>query len=287
MRQLKITKQVTNRDLPSLDKYLQDIGKELMINPNDEVELAKRIREGDAQALDTLIRANLRFVVSVSKQYQNQGLTLSDLINEGNIGLIKAAHRFDETKGFKFISYAVWWIRQSILQALAEQSRMVRLPLNKIGAMNKINRAATILEQRLNRPPNDDEIAIELNMDVKEVKNANLGGIRHVSIDAPLVVGEEGSLSEVLLNDNATHPDEDLLYESLCNEIERILRHLNEREAEILRLYYGLNGNLPNSLDEIAEKFDLTRERVRQIKEKAIQRMRSSSRNRLLRKYLG
>lgn len=287
MRQLKIIKQVTNRELPSLDKYLQEIGREEMIDPNSEVDLAKRIRDGDRKAMEKLIRANLRFVVSVSKQYQNQGLTLPDLINEGNIGLIKAAERFDETKGFKFISYAVWWIRQSILQALAEQSRLVRLPLNKIGSINKVNKAVSRLEQELGRAPSEDEVAGRIDLDPEEVKRSLHSGNRHVSMDAPLVNGEEGSLYDVILDEDSSSPDCGLLHESLCEEIDRALSHLSEREAEILRLYYGLNGHLAYSLDEIADRFDLTRERVRQIKEKAIHKMKSSSRNRLLRKYLG
>jgi len=287
MRQLKITRQVTNRDLPSLDKYLQEIGREDLINPNEEVDLARRIREGDTEAMDKLVRANLRFVVSVSKQYQNQGLTLPDLINEGNIGLIKAAERFDETKGFKFISYAVWWIRQSILQALAEQSRLVRLPLNKIGSINKLNRTISKLEQQLGRAPTEDEVAEVSEVDREDIKRSLNNNSRHVSMDAPLAMGEETNLYDVILNDNASSPEEELLTESLRTEIERALKHLNDREAEILRLFYGLNGYLPHSLDEIGADFDLTRERVRQIKEKAIQKLKSVSRNRLLRKYLG
>jgi RNA polymerase primary sigma factor len=287
MRQLKITKQVTNRDLPSLDKYLQEIGREQLISPEDEVELARRIRKGDRIALEKMIKANLRFVVSVSKQYQNQGLTLSDLINEGNLGLIKAAQRFDETKGFKFISYAVWWIRQSILQALAEQSRLVRLPLNKIGSINKVNRAWSRLEQEMGRTPSCEEVAREMGLDVEEIKRVISSNNRPVSMDAPLVNGEEGDLYDQTANPDATVPDEDLLHDSLCKEIDRVLSYLNDREADILRLYFGLNGYLPLSLDEIAEKFGLTRERVRQIKEKALNMLRSSSRKKILRKYLG
>lgn len=287
MRQLKITRQVTNRDLPSLDKYLQEIGREDLINPNEEVDLARRIREGDHSAMEKLIRANLRFVVSVSKQYQNQGLTLPDLINEGNIGLIKAAERFDETKGFKFISYAVWWIRQSILQALAEQSRLVRLPLNKIGTMNKLNRTISKLEQKLGRTPTEDEVAEIAEVDREDIKRSLNNSSRHVSMDAPLAMGEETNLYDIILNDNAPNPEDGLLSESLRTEIERALKHLGEREAEILRMFYGLNGYVPHSLDEIGVEFDLTRERVRQIKEKAIQKLKSASRNRLLRKYLG
>jgi len=287
MRQLKITKQVTNRDLPSLDKYLQEIGREDLISPQEEVDLARRIRSGDRTALERLVRANLRFVVSVSKQYQNQGLTLPDLINEGNIGLIKAAERFDETKGFKFISYAVWWIRQSILQALSEQARMVRLPLNKIGALNKINRTMARMEQELGRSPTESEIANEMELDCDEIKSMLVHFTRPISMDAPISLGEDGSLYDVLLNDNSENPERKLLHESLCKEIERAFRQLNDREAQILRLFYGLKGYRQHSLDEIAERFSLTRERVRQIKEKAINKMKSASRNKLLRKYLG
>ncbi|MCD6332890.1 MAG: RNA polymerase sigma factor RpoD/SigA [Bacteroidales bacterium] len=287
MRQLKIIKQVTNRDLASLDKYLQEIGREEMIDPNTEVNLARKIREGDEEAKKKLILANLRFVVSVSKQYQNQGLTLPDLINEGNIGLIKAAERFDETKGFKFISYAVWWIRQSILQALAEQSRMVRLPLNKIGYINKINRSISKLEQTLGRTPSDEEIANDLDIEPENLQQYLNQNSRHLSMDAPLTQEDDSSLYDTLFNENATNPEEGLLRESLRTEIERTLKHLNSREADILRLFYGLNGNSPHSLEEIAMKFNLTRERVRQIREKAIQKMKNASRNRLLRKYLG
>ena len=287
MRQLKIIKQVTNRDLASLDKYLQEIGREEMIDPNTEVNLARKIREGDEEAKKKLILANLRFVVSVSKQYQNQGLTLPDLINEGNIGLIKAAERFDETKGFKFISYAVWWIRQSILQALAEQSRMVRLPLNKIGYINKINRSISKLEQTLGRTPSDEEIANDLDIEPENLQQYLNQNSRHLSMDAPLTQEDDSSLYDILFNENATNPEEGLLRESLRTEIERTLKHLNSREADILRLFYGLNGNSPHSLEEIAMKFNLTRERVRQIREKAIQKMKNASRNRLLRKYLG
>lgn len=287
MRQLKITKQVTNRDLPSLDKYLQEIGREELISPQQEVDLARRIHEGDHKALDSLVRANLRFVVSVSKQYQNQGLTLPDLINEGNIGLIKAAERFDETKGFKFISYAVWWIRQSILQALSEQARMVRLPLNKIGTLNKMNKTMARMEQELGRSPTHSELADELNISKDEIKTMLNHFARPISMDAPLLMGEDGNLYDILLPDNSNNPDEKLLRESLKKEIERTFNHLNNREAEILRMFYGLNGHLPHSLDEIAETFSLTRERVRQVKEKAIKKMKNTSRNKLLRKYLG
>jgi RNA polymerase primary sigma factor len=287
MRQLKITRQVTNRDLPSLDKYLQEIGRETLINPNEEVDLARRIREGDKEAMEKLIKANLRFVVSVSKQYQNQGLTLPDLINEGNIGLIKAAERFDETKGFKFISYAVWWIRQSILQALAEQSRLVRLPLNKIGSLNKLSRTISKLEQTLGRTPTEQEVAEVVDLDLDDIKRSLNNNSRHISMDAPLAMGEETNLYDVILNENASNPEDGLMSESLRMEIERALKHLSEREAEIIRRFYGLNGYLPHSLDEIGMEFDLTRERVRQIKEKAIMKLKSASRNKLLRKYLG
>jgi RNA polymerase primary sigma factor len=286
MRQLKITRQVTNRDLPSLDKYLQEIGRKNLINPTEEVELARRIREGDAKAMEKLILANLRFVVSVSKQYQNQGLTLPDLINEGNIGLIKAAARFDETKGFKFISYAVWWIRQSILQAIAEQSRLVRLPLNKIGLMNKLNRTISKMEQNLGRMPSEDEIAEEAHMDMEDIQRYLNNNGRHVSMDAPLSQGEETNLYDVILNADASDPEEELLNDSLNLEIERALKHIGERDAEILRLFYGLHGVPPHSLDEIGEKFNLTRERVRQIKEKSIQKLKSQTRSKLLRNYL-
>ena len=287
MRQLKITKQVTNRDLPSLDKYLQEIGREELISPQEEVDLARRIRSGDSNAREKLVKANLRFVVSVSKQYQNQGLTLSDLINEGNIGLIKAAERFDETKGFKFISYAVWWIRQSILQALSEQARMVRLPLNRIGSINKINRATSRMEQELGRPPTENELAEEMHLDCHEIKTMISHLQRPISMDAPLSNGEDGNLYDLLLNNNTDGPEDKLMKESLCKEIERAFFQLGNREAEILRLFFGLNGISSLSLDEIAERFNLTRERVRQIKEKALQKMKSKSRNKLLRKYLG
>lgn len=287
MRQLKITRQVTNRDLPSLDKYLQEIGRRNLINPNEEVELARRIREGDQKAMEKLILANLRFVVSVSKQYQNQGLTLPDLINEGNIGLIKAAERFDETKGFKFISYAVWWIRQAILQAIAEQSRLVRLPLNKIGLMNKLNRAISRMEQNLGRMPSEDEIAEAVNIDIEDIQRYLNNNGRHISMDAPLSSGDESNLYDVIQNPDASSPEDDLLNDSLNLEIERALKHIGEREAEIIRLFYGLHGLSPLSLDEIGEKFNLTRERVRQIKEKSIHKLKSSTRNRLLRNYLG
>jgi RNA polymerase primary sigma factor len=287
MRQLRIIRQVTNRELPSLDKYLQEIGRRNLISPAEEVELANRIREGDQQAMEKLILANLRFVVSVSKQYQNQGLTLPDLINEGNIGLIKAAEKFDETKGFKFISYAVWWIRQSILQAIAEQSRLVRLPLNKIGLMNKLNRAISRMEQNLGRAPSEEEIAEEVNVGVEDIRRYLNNNGRHVSMDAPLSPNDDGNLYDVILNADASSPEDDLLNDSLNMEIERTLKHIGEREAEIIRLFYGLHGLTPLSLDEISEKFNLTRERVRQIKEKSIQTLKSTTFNRLLRNYLG
>jgi RNA polymerase primary sigma factor len=287
MRQLKITKQVTNRDTQSLDKYLHEIGKEELLNAEEEVELARLIRKGDANALDKLIRANLRFVVSVSKQYQNQGLSLPDLINEGNLGLIKAAQRFDETRGFKFISYAVWWIRQSILQALAEQARIVRLPLNKIGSINKINKTLSRLEQEFEREPTAEEVAKVLEMHPDDVKKAMMTSNRHVSMDAPLQQGEEGSMYEVMPNKDLPLPDRNLITDSLRKEIERTLTTLSQREADILRLYFGLNSTAPHTLEEIGEKFDLTRERVRQIKEKAIRKLKQTSRCRNLKTYLG
>ncbi|HAM97168.1 MAG TPA: RNA polymerase subunit sigma [Marinilabiliales bacterium] len=287
MRQLKITKQVTNRDTQSLDKYLHEIGKEDLISAEEEVELARRIRKGDSQALDRLIRANLRFVVSVSKQYQNQGLSLPDLINEGNLGLIKAAQRFDETRGFKFISYAVWWIRQSILQALAEQARIVRLPLNKIGSINKINKTLARLEQEFEREPSAEEIARTLEIQPEEVKKALMSSSRHVSMDAPLQQDEEGSMYEVIPNKDMPLPDKNLINDSLRKEIERTLTTLSQREADILRLYFGLNATPPHTLEEIGEKFELTRERVRQIKEKAIRKLKQTSRCKNLKTYLG
>ncbi len=287
MRQLKITKQVTNRDTQSLDKYLHEIGKEELITADEEVELARRIRKGDSQALDRLIRANLRFVVSVSKQYQNQGLSLPDLINEGNLGLIKAAQRFDETRGFKFISYAVWWIRQSILQALAEQARIVRLPLNKIGSINKINKTLSRLEQEFEREPSAEEIARTLEIQPEEVKKALMSSSRHISMDAPLQQDEEGSMYEVIPNKDMPLPDKNLINDSLRKEIERTLTTLSQREADILRLYFGLNATPPHTLEEIGEKFELTRERVRQIKEKAIRKLKQTSRCKNLKTYLG
>jgi len=287
MRQLKITKQVTNRETASLDKYLQEIGKVELITADEEVELAKRIKQGDKLALEKLTKANLRFVVSVSKQYQNQGLSLPDLINEGNMGLIKAAQRFDETRGFKFISYAVWWIRQSILQALAEQSRIVRLPLNKIGSINKINKAYALLEQRLEREPKPQEIAKYLEITVNEVKESMKNNGRHVSMDAPLLSDEETNMYDVLKNDEGVTPETELLYDSLRKEIDRAVSTLTPREADVIRLYFGLGGSHPMTLEEIGEKFDLTRERVRQIKEKAIRRLKHASRSKILKTYLG
>lgn len=287
MRQLKITKQVTNRETASLDKYLQEIGKVDLITADEEVELAQRIKAGDQRALEQLTKANLRFVVSVAKQYQNQGLTLPDLINEGNLGLIKAAQRFDETRGFKFISYAVWWIRQSILQALAEQSRIVRLPLNKIGSINKINKTFAFLEQAHERPPSAEEIAKELDMTINDVKESMKNSGRHVSMDAPLVEGEDSNLYDVLRSGESPNPDRELLHESLRTEIERALETLTPREADVIRLYFGLGDQHPMTLEEIGETFDLTRERVRQIKEKAIRRLKHTSRSKILKTYLG
>ena len=287
MRQLKITKQVTNRETASLDKYLQEIGKVDLISADEEVELAQRIKAGDKIALERLTKANLRFVVSVAKQYQNQGLTLPDLINEGNMGLIKAAQRFDETRGFKFISYAVWWIRQSILQALAEQSRIVRLPLNKIGSINKINKTYAYLEQTHERVPSAEEIAKELDMSVNDVQESMKNSGRHISMDAPLVEGEDSNLYDVLRSGESPNPDKELMHESLKTEIERALETLTPREADVIRLYFGLGENYPMTLEEIGETFELTRERVRQIKEKAIRRLKHTSRSKILKTYLG
>ena len=287
MRQLKITKQVTNRETASLDKYLQEIGKVDLITAEEEVELAQRIKAGDQIALEKLTKANLRFVVSFAKQYQNQGLTLPDLINEGNLGLIKAAQRFDETRGFKFISYAVWWIRQSILQALAEQSRIVRLPLNKIGSINKINKTYAFLEQAHERAPSAEEIAKELDMTINDVKESLKNSGRHVSMDAPLVEGEDSNLYDVLNSGESPNPDKTLLHESLRTEIERALETLTPREADVVRLYFGLGNQHAMTLEEIGETFDLTRERVRQIKEKAIRRLKHTSRSKILKTYLG
>ncbi|HLV38507.1 RNA polymerase sigma factor RpoD/SigA [Xanthomarina sp.] len=287
MRQLKITKQVTNRESKSLDKYLQDISKIPLITADEEVELAQRIREGDQLALDKLTTSNLRFVVSVAKQYQNQGLTLPDLINEGNAGLVKAAKRFDETRGFKFISYAVWWIRQAILQALAEQSRIVRLPLNKIGSINKINKAYSYLEQAHQRAPSPEEIANELEMTISDVKQSLKISGRHLSMDAPLKEGEDSNLYDVVSYGESPNPDQDLMSASLNLEVNRALDTLSQREADVVRLYYGINNEQPMSLEEIGETFGLTRERVRQIKEKGIRRLRHTSKNKILRTYLG
>lgn len=287
MRQLKITKQVTNRDTLSLDKYLHEIGKVELLSAEKEVELAKRIKKGDRVALDVLIKANLRFVVSVAKQYQNQGLSLPDLINEGNLGLIKAAERFDETRGFKFISYAVWWIRQSILQALAEQARIVRLPLNKIGSINKINKAFSKLEQEFQREPTVDEVAELMEAKPSLVEDSMHFSGSHVSMDAPLRDEEANNLYDVMLNDDSPKPDGELLDDSLRQEIERSLATLGEREAEILRFYFGLKGYQSHTLEEIGDEFGLTRERVRQIKEKAIKKLKNQYRNRLLKSYLG
>lgn len=286
MRQLKITKSITNRESASLDKYLQEIGKEELITVEEEVELAQRIRKGDQKALEKLTRANLRFVVSVAKQYQNQGLSLPDLINEGNLGLIKAAEKFDETRGFKFISYAVWWIRQSILQALAEQSRIVRLPLNQVGSLNKINKAFSRFEQENERKPSPEELADSLELPADKVADTLRVSGRHISVDAPFVEGEDNSLLDVLVNDDSPIADRSLINESLATEIERALATLTERERDIIRLFFGI-GCQDMTLEEIGEKFGLTRERVRQIKEKAIRRLRHTSRSKLLKSYLG
>jgi RNA polymerase primary sigma factor len=287
MRQLKISKQITNRESQSLDKYLQEIGKVDLLTADEEVELAKRIKEGDQIALEKLTKANLRFVVSVAKQYQNQGLSLGDLINEGNLGLIKAAQRFDETRGFKFISYAVWWIRQSILQALAEQSRIVRLPLNRVGSLNKISKTFSELEQKYEREPSPDELAEVLDVTTAEVVDTMKISGRHVSMDAPFVQGEENSLLDVLENDSEQTPDSGLMNDSLRREVQRALSTLTQREADVITLYFGLNGEHAMTLEEIGEKFNLTRERVRQIKEKAIRRLRHTSRSKALKPYLG
>lgn len=286
MRQLKITKSITNRESASLDKYLQEIGKEDLITVEEEVELAQRIRKGDQKALEKLTRANLRFVVSVAKQYQNQGLSLPDLINEGNLGLIKAAEKFDETRGFKFISYAVWWIRQSILQALAEQSRIVRLPLNQVGSLNKINKAFSRFEQENERRPSPEELAESLDLPAEKVADTLRVSGRHISVDAPFVEGEDNSLLDVLVNDDSPVADRTLINESLSTEVERALSTLTERERDIIKLFFGINTQ-EMTLEEIGEKFGLTRERVRQIKEKAIRRLRHSSRSKLLKTYLG
>jgi len=287
MRQLKISKQFTNRENKSLDKYLNEISKVEMISPGEEVELAKRIKENDQAALEKLVTANLRFVVSVAKQYQNQGLTLGDLINEGNLGLIKAAQRFDETRGFKFISYAVWWIRQSILQALADQSRLVRLPLNKVGSLSKIGNAAAELEQKYEREATTSEIASKLEIRADEVETTLSSSSRHLSVDAPINEDEDANLLTLMPNDQEPDPDKDLLHESLQKEITRVISLLSEKEREIIKLFYGLENNPPHSYEDISEKVNLTRERVRQIKEKALRKLRKSSKSRLLKAYLG
>jgi len=287
MRQLKITKSITNRESASLDKYLQEIGREGLITAEEEVILAKKIREGDQVALEKLTKSNLRFVVSVAKQYQNQGLSLPDLINEGNLGLIKAAKRFDETRGFKFISYAVWWIRQSILQALAEQSRIVRLPLNQVGSLNKINKAFSKLEQEHEREPSAEELSTLLELPQDKVADTMRVSGRHVSMDAPFVNGEDNSLLDVLINHDSPRADNSLMSESLQKEIERSLSTLTERERDVIKLFFGIGLNHGLTLEEIGAKFDLTRERVRQIKEKAIRRLRHNSRSKLLKAYLG
>ena len=288
MRQLKITKSITNRESQSLEKYLQEIGKVDLLTPEEEVELAKKIKQGDQLALEKLTKANLRFVVSVAKQYQNQGLSLSDLINEGNLGLIKAAQRFDETRGFKFISYAVWWIRQSILQALAEQSRIVRLPLNKVGSLNKINKAFSELEQSYEREPSADELAELLEIPTEEVQTTLGVAARHVSMDAPFADGEDNSLLDVLEDRTTGKTDQALEYnQSLRSEIERSLSTLTDRQCEVIKFYFGIGIEHPMSLEDIGERFGLTRERVRQIKDKAINKLRSTSRSKLLKNYLG
>jgi RNA polymerase primary sigma factor len=287
MRQLKITKQVTNRDTPSLDKYLQEIGKVDLISPEEEVMLARRIKSGDSDALSRLVKANLRFVVSVAKQYQNQGMSLPDLINEGNLGLMKAAQRFDETRGFKFISYAVWWIRQAILQSLAEQARIVRLPVNKIGSINRINRAFSRLEQEYEREPSSQEIADILEMASDEVKDSLKTNGRTVSMDAPISSEEDNNMYDVMQSVDTPSPDKNLINESLAFEIERALSTLSSREAKVLKLYFGINMKHPFTLEEIGEELALTRERVRQIKEKAIKRIQYTTRCRILKTYLG
>jgi RNA polymerase primary sigma factor len=287
MRQLKITKSITNRESQSLEKYLQEIGREELITAEIEVELARKIREGDQAALDRLTKANLRFVVSVAKQYQNQGLSLPDLINEGNLGLIKAARRFDETRGFKFISYAVWWIRQSILQALAEQSRIVRLPLNQVGSLNKISKAYSKLEQEFQREPSSEELSKVLELPSEKIADTMRVSGKHVSMDAPFIQGEDNSLLDVLENQDSPRADNLLMSESLQKEIDRSLNTLTEREREVIKLFFGIGMNHGLTLEEIGTKFDLTRERVRQIKEKAIRRLRHKSRSRLLKAYLG
>ena len=287
MRQLKITKSITNRENASLYKYLSEIGREALITAEEEVLLAQRIKAGDQKALEKLAKANLRFVVSVAKQYQNQGMSLPDMINEGNLGLIKAAQRFDETRGFKFISYAVWWIRQSILQALAEQSRIIRLPLNQVGSLNKISKETSRLEQVFQRLPSSDEIADALDMPEEKVAEALKISTRHFSVDAPLVQGEDSSFLDIYVNHESPNADNELIHESLSREIQRSLSTLTERERDIINLYFGIGINHGLTLDEIADKFDLTRERVRQIKEKAIRRLKHTARSKLLKSYLG
>ena len=286
MRQLKITKSITNRESESLEKYLQEIGREELLSTEEEVELAQRIRKGDRQALERLTKANLRFVVSVAKQYQNQGMSLPDLINEGNLGLIKAAEKFDETRGFKFISYAGWWIRQSILQAIAEQSRIVRLPLNQVGSVNKINRMLNKFEQENERRPSVDEISEQIDLPEEKVGEAMLANNRHVSVDAPFIDGEDNSLLDVLVNDDAPMADRQLVIESLRAEIDNVLKTLNERERRVIQAFYGI-GEPEMTLEEIGNKYGLTRERVRQIKEKAIRRLRNNTKNEMLKTYLG
>ncbi|MCC7331081.1 MAG: sigma-70 family RNA polymerase sigma factor [Flavobacteriales bacterium] len=287
MRQLKITKSITNRDSASLDKYLQEIGREELITAEDEVELARKIKDGDQRALEKLVKSNLRFVVSVAKQYQNQGLTLPDLINEGNLGLIKAAQRFDETRGFKFISYAVWWIRQSILQAIAEQARIVRLPLNQVGSLNRINKAFSKLEQQFEREPSVDEIAEMLEIGDEKIVDAIKISGKHISVDAPFRDDEDGNLLDVLTNHDSPNSDVSLISESLNKEITRTLSTLTDKEQDVLKMFFGIGIPHPLSLEEIGDKYNLTRERVRQIKEKAIRRLRHSSKNYLLKSYLG
>jgi RNA polymerase primary sigma factor len=288
MRQLKISKSITNRESQSLEKYLQEIGKVEMINAEEEVRLAKLIRKGDQKALERLTKANLRFVVSVAKQYQNQGLSLPDLINEGNLGLIKAAQRFDETRGFKFISYAVWWIRQSIIQSLAEQARIVRLPLNKVGLTNKVNKAFQTLEQQFEREPSVEEISEFLNMDTDEIVASLSSSFRHVSMDCPLMDGEDSTLIDVMQNPNAVDTDEQLIrVDSMKQEIQRSLSQLTDRQQEVIRLFFGIGEDHPLSLEEIGDRFGITRERVRQIKDKAITKLRSTSRSQYLKSYMG
>jgi RNA polymerase primary sigma factor len=287
MRQLKITKSITNRETASLDKYLQDIGKEELITADEEVQLAQKVKQGDQRALEKLVKANLRFVVSVAKQYQNQGLSLPDLINEGNLGLIKAAKRFDETRGFKFISYAVWWIRQSILQALAEQSRIIRLPLNQVGSLNKIKKATSKLEQKFERAPSAEEIAEKLEIPDYKIDAAKKITTRYISMDAPLTQDDETKFLDVFVSDDSPHTDDILMKESLAREIQRSLATLTKKERDVINLYYGIGMPHGLTLEEIGAKFDLTRERVRQIKEKAIRRLKHTSRSKLLKAYLG